>query len=205
MASKEVMVTAPIMVWLWDEVFRGNHRRRATLYVGLAATWVILAVLVQSETRPQSVGFALGWTAWSYLRTQAGVVAHYLRLAIVPTPLVFDYGWPQARSLADVAPQAVLILTLVVLTCIALRRRHPPGLAWFLLILAPTRVLPITTEVASEHRMRSPPPVIVLAVAGVWEIGRARSSGPGRRDVETARGSSRGSSQSPPWPDPSPR
>src|SRR5207253_1658209 len=110
---------------------------------------------------------ALGWTPWSYLRTQAAVVVHYLRLAIVPSPLVFDYGWPQARSLAEVVPQAACLLALAVLTVVALWRRHPLGFlgAWFFIILAPTSsVLPITTEVASEHRMYLPSAaVIVLA------------------------------------------
>ncbi len=176
MGSKEVMVTAPIVVWLWDEVFRGSHRGRGALYGGLAATWLILAALVASETRPQSVGFALGWTPWSYLRTQAAVIVHYLRLTAVPTPLVFDYGWPQARSLAEVAPQAACLLALAVLTAVAIRRRHPLGFlgAWFFIILAPTSsVLPITTEVASEHRMYLPSAaVIVLVVIGGYEIGR---------------------------------
>ena len=176
MASKEVMVTAPLVVWLWDDVFRASHRRRGALYAGLSATWLILGALVSSETRPQSVGFALGWTPWSYLRTQAAVVVHYLRLTVVPSPLVFDYGWPQARSFSEVAPQASLLIALGVLTIVALRRRHALGFlgAWFFIVLAPTSsILPITTEIAAEHRMYLPSAaVIVLAVVGAYEIGR---------------------------------
>ena len=176
MGSKEVMVTAPLVVWLWDDVFLGRHRGRNGLYAGLAATWLILTALIASETRPQSVGFALGWTAWSYLGTQAGVVVHYLRLAFVPFPLVFDYEWPRARSLAEIAPAAALLIVLAGLTIVTLHRRHPLGFlgAWFFVILAPTSsVLPITTEIASEHRMYLPvAAVIVLAVVGVYDIGR---------------------------------
>src|SRR5207247_6543518 len=95
---------------------------------------------------------------------------------VVPIPLVFDYGWPQARSLAEVAPQAACLLALAVLTAVAIRRRDPLGFlgAWFFIILAPTSsVLPITTEVASEHRMYLPSAaVIVLVVVGGYEIGR---------------------------------
>ena len=177
MGTKEVMVTAPIMVCLWDLTFGVDPRRRLRLYAGLAATWTILAVLVVAEHRPQSVGFHLGWTWWSYLETETAVVAHYLRLAVVPSPLVFDYGWPPARSLAEVWPQALLLSALVGLTVLALARRHPLGFlgAWVLLILTPTSsVLPIVTEVAAEHRMYLPmAAIIVAAVVGAYVAGRA--------------------------------
>jgi tetratricopeptide (TPR) repeat protein len=178
MGCKEVMVTAPIMVWLWDFIFvDGNRKSRLPLYAGLAATWIILAALVLSNPRPNSAGFSLGaWTWWSYLRTQAGVLTHYLKLAIVPSPLVFDYGWPQARSFGEIAPQAAFLAALVILTTAALIRRRPIGFAgaWFFLILAPTSsILPIPTEVAAEHRMYLPvAAVISLAVLCVFFLGR---------------------------------
>ena len=176
MGSKEVMVTAPLMVVLWYTTFRVNWRRRHLLYAGLASTWLVLVALVASETRSRSVGFHLGWTAWSYLMTQAGVLVHYLRLSFVPVPLVFDYGWPKAQSLAEVAPEATLLVILLALTTVGLVRRWPIALAgaWFFAILAPTSsVLPITTEIASEHRMYLPvAAIITLAVLGAHQTAR---------------------------------
>jgi protein O-mannosyl-transferase len=174
MGTKEVMVTAPIMVWLWDVTFEVDQRRRLRLYGGLAATWIILGLLVAGEHRPQSVGFDLGWTWWSYLETQAAVVGHYLRLAVVPNPLVFDYGWPAARSLTQVWPQALLLSALVGLTLLALIKRQPFGFlgAWVFLILAPTSsVLPIASEVAAEHRMYLPAAAVIVAVVIAGYIG----------------------------------
>jgi predicted Zn-dependent protease len=50
--------------------------------------------------RSRSVGFWLeGWTPWSYLLTQAGVLVHYLRLAIWPSPLVLDPHYADAWAL----------------------------------------------------------------------------------------------------------
>ena len=177
MGTKEVMVTAPVMVWLWDVVVGPTDRsgRRWQLYTGLALTWIVLGAAVASGARPHSVGFTLGgWTWWSYLSTQAGVVAHYLRLAVVPTPLVFDYAWPQASSLASVVPQAVALVALAVATGVALVRRWPIGLigAWVFGILAPTSsILPIPTEVAAEHRMYLPvAAVVTLGVLGAYWI-----------------------------------
>jgi protein O-mannosyl-transferase len=179
MGCKEVMVTAPVMVWLWDLVVGPPHpaRRRWRLYGGLAATWVILGALVASGARPHSVGFHIGnWTWWSYLRTQAGVVAHYLRLAVVPTPLVFDYAWGQTSALADVAPEAAGLTALVVATIVGLARRRPVSFlgAWVFGILAPSSsILPIPTEVAAEHRMYLPAAAVAaLGVLGAYWIGQ---------------------------------
>ena len=61
MASKEVMVTAPVMVLIYDWAFRSERfsavwRKRWPLYVGLAGTWVILAALMATGPRSRSVG-----------------------------------------------------------------------------------------------------------------------------------------------------
>jgi protein O-mannosyl-transferase len=170
MATKEVMVTAPILVALWDWTFapRPLDRRRKWLWVGLAATWAILALLVTTEHRAPSLDLGEGM-AWRYLITQAGVVVHYLRLAIVPSPLVFLYTWPLASSAAAVAPQLLLLGVLAALSVAALARRHPLGFAgaWVFLILAPTSsVLPIVTEVAAEHRMYLPLAAIAACIIG---------------------------------------
>lgn len=181
MGVKEVMVTAPIMVMLWDHQFAPDRRAtRRPLYAALAATWVILAVLVTGGPRAHSAGFTFeGWPWWRYLMTQAEVVAHYLRLAFFPAPLVLDYEWPASTSLAQVFWPGALIVTLLLATVRGLVRRSPAAFAgaWFFLILAPTSsVLPIVTEVAAEHRMYLPlAGVIALAVLGFFEIGRRLS------------------------------
>ena len=178
-------MTAPIVVALYDWVFLSREaggasalwRRRKRLYAGLAATWVLLALLVASAPRAASVGFFLeGWTPWRYLITQAGVIAYYLKLVFVPWPLVLDYEWPAAASLTAVLPQALLVTGLFALTVWGLVRRAPA--AWlgalFFLVLAPSSsVLPIVTEVAAEHRMYLPlAAVIALVVAGAYAAGR---------------------------------
>jgi len=185
-ASKEVTVTLPIVVMLYDAVFLDSTparmgdiwRRRWPLYAGLAGTWVLLAFLVASAPRAASVGAGLGWSPWLYLQTQAGVIAHYLRLVCVPWPLVFDYEWPAARSPWEVLPYALPLVALFGMSVWGLVRRHPLGFAgaWLFLILAPSSsVLPIVTEIAAEHRMYLPSAaVITVLVAGAWALGRRR-------------------------------
>src|SRR4051812_22467160 len=54
MGTKEVMVSAPVMVWLYDrtflrESFVAAWRWRRGLYLGLFATWLLLAAFVASS------------------------------------------------------------------------------------------------------------------------------------------------------------
>ena len=178
MGTKETMVTAPLMVGLWDWMFApaGAWRGRRRLYAGLAATWIILVYLVSLGLRP-AAGFTIdGWTPWSYLLTQSAVIVHYLRLTIVPHPLVFDYRWEAAASFQEVAPQVFILAAAVLATIVSCARRWPIGFAgaWFFLILGPTSsVLPIATEVAAEHRMYLPAAAVIAAiVTGAYAAGR---------------------------------
>jgi Tfp pilus assembly protein PilF len=144
----------------------------------LAATWIILAVLVALERWPHSIGFAReGWTPWTYLLTQTGVIVHYLRLSIFPSPLSLDYdGWPMATSIAAVLPSAAFLLALFVATIRAIVRRQPLGYAgaWFFVLLAPSSsILPLATEIAAERRMYLPlAAIVVLAVVGAYLLGQ---------------------------------
>lgn len=177
MGAKEVMVGAPLIVLLWDWTFAPGDmmKRRWPLYAGLASTWIILAMLVAMDPRPLSSGFGFAeWPWWRYLMTQTGVLVHYLRLAIVPSPLVLDYAWPAAQSLTDVALPAAVIVLLGALTLWQLARRTAAGFAGalFFVVLAPSSsILPIITEIAAEHRMYVPlAAVISLVVPGGYAL-----------------------------------
>jgi protein O-mannosyl-transferase len=172
MATKQVMVGAPLLVVLWDWLFadRGRHMRFLTkrwpLYAGLASTWLILAYLVTTEPRPHSVGAIEGWTPLRYLVTQPSVILHYLRLAVWPAPLVFDYDWAPAQGVGAILA-ALIVGALIAATIWGLFRRHPAAFAgaWFFVILAPSSsVLPIATEVVAEHRMYLPLAAVIALV-----------------------------------------
>jgi tetratricopeptide (TPR) repeat protein len=177
MGTKESMVTAPLMVWSWDRLLGAptGGRRRWLTYASLASTWLILAYLVSLDARPSTVGAGRGgWTSLVYLQTQIQVVSHYLRLAVVPTPLVLDYRWPPVYSFTSVLPQALVLITALAITVMGFHRKRPEALigVWVFGILAPTSsVLPIATEVAAEHRMYLPlAGVVAAAVIGVYML-----------------------------------
>ncbi|MGA2605733.1 MAG: tetratricopeptide repeat protein, partial [Verrucomicrobiia bacterium] len=153
--------------------------RRIGLYVGLAATWVILGVLVARTIHHHSMtGFGFqSLTPWAYLRTEAGVIVYYLRLCFWPRPLVIDYfDWPIASSLKDGLASGVVVVGLLGATVWAFRRQAWLGFlgAWFFLILGPTSsILPSAGEVAAERRMYLPlAAVVTMAVVGAFALGK---------------------------------
>jgi tetratricopeptide (TPR) repeat protein len=183
MACKEVMVSAPVVSLLLDRAclagsFRAAWRQRAPYYLALAATWLLLLALVHSTgwNRGGTVGAgtSVGW--WDYLLTQFRALPHYLRLSAWPHPLAFDYGTFWERDPAALLPQMILVVGLAVAALAALRFRPRLGLlgAAFWAPLAPTTLLPGTTQMIVEHRMYlSLAPVVVgLVLAGHALLGR---------------------------------
>jgi tetratricopeptide (TPR) repeat protein len=185
MATKEVMVSAPLMVWLFDRTFvsgtfRKAWRRHWGLYLGLASTWLLLGYLaIGTGGRGHTVGFGAG-VAWpAYALTQFGAVAHYLRLSFWPHPLVFDYGTAVVSRLGDVAPQLAIVALLLAVTLVALWRWPALGFcgAWFFAVLAPTSsIVPVATQTTAEHRMYLPlAAVVALVVLVIYAVAGRRS------------------------------
>ncbi len=185
MASKEVMVSAPLMVLLYDRTFvagsfRAAWQQRRKLYLGLAGTWLLLGYLVaMTGDRGGTAGFGEGISERTYVLTQFRAIVHYLRLSVWPQPLVFDYGQFVLRQVAEAAPYAAIILTLVILTVVGLRRNHALGFlgVWFFAILAPSSsVVPVVTETMAEHRMYlALAAVITVIVFGLYALIGRRS------------------------------
>ena len=181
MATKEVMVTAPILCLLYDRIFLASSfkeifQKRLHLYLGLGATWGVLAAtlfLQDPVALARSAGFGEQLTSIDYALTQPGVILHYLKLSFWPDPLCFDYGWPVAKTFEATLPPLFLIGALLVAAFVALRLRPELGFlgAWFFLILAPTSSLLPLRDFAFEHRMYLPlAAVLVLAVLTGYKI-----------------------------------
>jgi Flp pilus assembly protein TadD len=186
MACKESMVTAPLLVILYDAIFtdaiiheetRSSRSRRLRqpdtspttaqwgYYAALASTWIVAAILVAANPRAGSAGFSVDpglappISVWTYLLNQTVMIVRYLHLAFWPRHLVLDYGLPQPMTLASAAPYAAVCVALLAATVVALVRF--PGLGFlgasFFLTLAPSSsVIPIATEVGAERRMYLP-------------------------------------------------
>ena len=185
MASKEVMVSAPVIVLLYDRTFvagsfREAWQRRRRVYLGLAATWLLLGYLVASVggNRGGTTGAGSGASIGAYALTQFPAVMDYLWLALWPHPLVFDYGAEWVKDAVDVAPAAVGVILLVAGTLFALKRQPVLGFlgAWFLAILAPSSLIPGPRQTMAEHRMYLALAVVIsLVVLGAYAWGGRRT------------------------------
>lgn len=189
MGSKEVMLSCPLVILLYDRAYGARPlsrlwRERWPLYVGLCAGWTVLVALIGRGPRGESVGFDLGVSAWSYAKNQCVVVLDYLRHAVWPHPLVFDYGYPRELAFGTVArPAALLFLLIGAALLLALRRPAAgfPALAFFVILAPTSSVVPIVTEVGAERRVYLPLAALVaLTVVAVHRsierLGRERSA-----------------------------
>jgi tetratricopeptide (TPR) repeat protein len=115
------------------------------------------------------------------------VILHYLKLALWPEPLVFDYSWPVARGAAQIVVPALAISFLIIIALRGLSRRAVWAfpLAWVFIILAPSSSLFPIQDLAFEHRMYLPLAAIpvVLLVGGWCLLGRMGLAAGARRSI----------------------
>jgi protein O-mannosyl-transferase len=179
MASKQVMASAPLVVLLYDRLFVSGSltnalRRSWPLYTGLASTWLLLLALNLGSPYGRSAGFGVGVSPYVWLTTQAKVLLMYLKLVVWPAPLLIHYQFPYLETFATAWTYVVPVLFLGLATLVLLVKNHPLGFvgAWVFLILMPTCVVPIATEMAAERRMYLPLAAIaaLLVVASDWLV-----------------------------------
>ena len=169
--SKETALSAPLVVMLYDRVFlsaswREVFQRRGPLYLGLALSWlVILAMLPYGGEGSKLFGEDGAFIL--YPLAQPGVIAHYLKLCLWPTTLVFDYGFYRPETAWQIIPYLVLIGALCVAVIDAFRYRPWLGFlgVWFFAILAPSSsFIPLLQQTGADKRMYLPLAAVVTGV-----------------------------------------
>ena len=203
MATKEVMVSAPLAVLLVDRMFFAGSfgeawRRRKAYYIGIAATWIPLAALVwhtgiivdflgHTGHRIEFSGPGSGGPAWRFWATQPEAIVRYLKLVVWPHPLVFDYGvqWISTPGhpatlgaiLSRLVGPAVVVAALAGITLCGLARNGLFGLAGFIFFatLAPTSIIPGDRQTAADHWMYLGliPAVLLIVLVIHRRLGRA--------------------------------
>jgi hypothetical protein len=180
---KQHAAVMPVLILLHDAVFNDQRYRDALkqhwpLYAGLTSSWLVVAGL-QWCARGEVIRDAATISPWRWALTQPEVILHYLRLCILPRPLVFQYYWPVAQSLRTVVLPVLLVGSLLATVLWAAARRRWYGFVgmWFFLILAPTSsIVPLSPAcLCREHRLYLPlAAVLTLVVLGIdWAARRA--------------------------------
>lgn len=174
MALKEVMVSAPLVVLLFDRTFvagslRAAWQRSRPLYAGLCGSWLLLLFLNFTGPRSDSAGFHLGIPLLDWWFNQATILLMYLKLVVWPWPLVLHYELPRLEPLSEIWPSVTAVVALMAIVLWLLWQNRPAGFlgAAVLMILAPTHLVPITTEIAAERRIYLP----LAALAALVVVG----------------------------------
>lgn len=164
--SKEVAISAPLAVMLYDRAFRAHAWRdllrvpdgRLRFYAALALACVGAFALFSHGARGNSAGFDLGVAWYDYLYTQCWAISHYLMLVVWPSALTVDYP-QQLVTGARGVPGAIFLTALGAAVLLAWSRLAKFGWfafigAWFFILLAPSSsVVPIPTEIVAERRI----------------------------------------------------
>jgi protein O-mannosyl-transferase len=178
MASKEVMVSAPLMILLFERTFVAGSfprsiRRSWPLHIGLATTWILLLFVILRAPYGTAAGFSAGVPVSDWWLTQTKVLLMYLKLAFWPWPLLIHYQFPYFTTLGQAWMYVLPVLILGIATLVLLWRNHPVGYLGTALfaILAPTSLIPIRLEMAAERRMYLPlAALMILLVVGGYRL-----------------------------------
>ncbi len=180
MASKEIMVSAPLAVLLYEGTFvrdgLGAARRSWPLYASLGLGWVLLYLLsaggVGGLADPRHQIALLVWWA-----TQTKMLLLYLKLSVWPWPLSLHYAPAYLRTAGAAWPWILAVAALAAGT-LALTWRRPAARFVVLVVvavLAPTLVVPLPKMIAAERRMYVPlAGLVTLAIVGGYRAAVAR-------------------------------
>jgi tetratricopeptide (TPR) repeat protein len=111
MKTKEMTITLPLVIGLYEFLFFGGRRLKRLLFLlPLLLTMLIIPLSLIGVQKP--VGQIIGDVSevtklqtdisrWDYLLTQFTVIARYLRLIFLPTGQNLDYDYPLYRSFLE--------------------------------------------------------------------------------------------------------
>lgn len=171
MGSKEIAVTIPVIILLYDFYFLKDRPflRRITgpgIFIVLSLMAGIYILI--GFSKGIDAGFSVkSFTPWEYLMTQFRVLTAYIRLLFIPVNQNLDYDFRVSKSFFEAGTllSLIFLLTFIVFAAAVFRRWRIGSffVLWFFIIIAPTSsVIPII-DLIFEHR-------VYLASAGFFVI-----------------------------------
>ncbi len=159
--TKEVGLMLPPVAILFDRVFlsaswKEVFRRRGVVHFVLITAMAVYFVVGIGNVpvyidRPDAGERA---TSWEYLRSQPGVLLHYVAISFWPRDLCLDLLWPIAKDPWEIYGKGALIVATLIAGFTLLRYRPAVGfliIAFFVILAPSSTVVPL--HLAFEHRM----------------------------------------------------
>jgi tetratricopeptide (TPR) repeat protein len=138
----------------WKKKTAGIIAAAKTMILPFALTLIVFWIVRTMTSHTWTPG---GTDRWKYIFSQPFVIFHYWYNFLLPSNLVVDTDWTVVSSYTDdrVFAGLLFIAALVLLFVISSNRQSSRpvafGIAWFLLALAPTSLMPFA-EVLNDHR-----------------------------------------------------
>ena len=181
LASKEIVLTLPVMLLVYDVIYVSEWRpagfvRRMAWPHG--PYWVVAAVVLALQLSVIGLPLPLARPVWTNLLTQTHVVLDYLQLALVPVGLTIEHSVPvYSRLFEPTTLLAVLTICALAALATALARKLPAlsfAILWYFVTLVPSSSVVPLTAIMSEHRTYLPMSGLVIlfpiAVAGLLRL-----------------------------------
>jgi protein O-mannosyl-transferase len=182
--SKEMIVTAPVMILCYEVFFAEDWRRNwQELLVRLAPFFLLAAMIpvILLAQRPTLFNFneqlAQGSFSWEYFLTEVNVLRTYLRLFLFPLNQNYVYDYPLAETaFAPMTTYSILLHAgLILLSGILFNRNRLVSFAilWFYLTssIEAATVTFVHREVIFEHWLYLPMVGLALGAAAVLPQG----------------------------------
>ncbi|BAV04313.1 Tetratricopeptide repeat-containing protein [Filimonas lacunae] len=157
----------PVNSW-----WKGRKQVINVVFKNLVPVTVTVIVFLFVRHMTSSTWTPGGANKWQYILTQPFVIFHYCYNFLFPVNLVADTDWTVINSYSDDRVIAgtlfVLVLVMLIIKTSVKTTTRPIafGIAWFLLALAPTSLLPFA-EVLNDHRTFFPYIGLFLACAAL--------------------------------------
>lgn len=197
MLCKEVTITLPLLVYLYDAIFVADGfadaiRKRWKFHAALHATILVVIAVVLAERGDYEEFNDAVHTPLEHAITQPLVILYYLKLVVLPIGQCFDYGWPVQEVNATMGLSMATIFGMFVAACVLVWRRHPLGFAAisFFAILSPSSSFVPVSDMAFEHRMYLPlMAVIAIAILplGIWLLAARANQQTDKSNAKPAR------------------
>lgn len=186
MMSKEIVITAPLAVMLYDRAFRlrswkefrGPGSGRGWAYLAMWSACLATFAVFAGSSRGDAAAFGIDMPWYRYFYTQCWAIGRYLRLVVWPVGLSPDYGF---RPIGDArgVPGLLLLTAFGAVTVSAWRNVERFGWfaflgSMFFILLAPSSsVVPVPLEIGAERRIYlALAALLVLAVVGAEWVRR---------------------------------
>jgi len=177
MGSKEIAVTLPVTILLYDFSFLSDGSLKALLkrwrihalfFLTLLSLLYFMGlsqlsgfVSTNAVHAPPTAGIYAeipSISRYEYMLTQFRVIWTYIRLLILPVNQNLDYAYPASKSLLNplvTLPAFIGIIGLLVSALVFFKRQKVISffIFWFFIMLAPTSSVFVLPDVIFEHRM----------------------------------------------------